>query len=195
MRAPAVWAVDGFLAAPAGSVGALVAVALLMGALRASGCGVRGGPCIRGRPPVARSAPCVFLLGLAASLAVGCAKPAGAPCLITGDGFHARHGCATQCLSRWRVNCPDGGYVLPAVCAGRKGCELGSCPNGQVCYHFDDPFESLTYCIPDDVCGELSSAEVRARWERDAAEEAAAKRAAFDAKRPAGRRGTTSPTL
>lgn len=131
------------------------------------------------------------LLGCIAMLLAACGKPAGAPCKITGDGFHARHGCATKCLSRWHVICPDGSGVTPNVCAGRETCLPESCPAGQLCYHFDDPFEDRSYCIPDDVCGESVAADVRRRWETDSAERAAATRAHYEAKR-ARRSGAVS---
>ncbi|TAK53884.1 MAG: hypothetical protein EPO25_09070 [Gammaproteobacteria bacterium] len=91
---------------------------------------------------------------LVAGLALAaCGDPAGAPCAIRGSGFTSSHDCATKCLALWSVNCPDGSSVQPGVCAGRRGCEAGSCPEGQYCYHFDDPFEERSYCIPDTVCG------------------------------------------
>lgn len=121
---------------------------------------------------------------------VGCGKSAGSPCAITGSGFHARHDCRSKCLSRWRVVCLDGSAIIPGVCAGREGCALGSCPAGQICYHFDDPFEVRHYCIPDDVCGGGLSAEERQRWEQAAAERAAAARAG---RRPAAGGATTVP--
>jgi hypothetical protein len=126
----------------------------------------------------------IFVLGLCASLwLVGCGQSAGAPCAFKGDGFQSRHNCATQCLARWDVRCPDGSDLRPAVCAGRKGCTPGSCPDGQVCYSFDDPFEEVSYCIPDNVCGAATSIDLLRRWEQDSADKAAASRAAMAAKR------------
>lgn len=126
----------------------------------------------------------ISVLGLCASLSlVGCGQPAGSPCAFQGDGFFSRHDCATQCLERWSVRCPDGSSLRPAVCAGREGCTPGSCPDGQVCYSFDDPFEERSYCIPDNVCGKTLPSESRLQWERVSADRAAASRAAMAAKR------------
>lgn len=126
-------------------------------------------------------------------LLTACGKPVGAPCKITGDGFHARHDCATKCLSRWSVTCPDGARIMPNVCAGQSSCEPGSCPDGQLCYHFDDPFEERSYCIPRSVCGDLPNADSGSRWEMESAERAAATRAHFEAKRALRSGAVTSP--
>ncbi|MEC7118946.1 MAG: hypothetical protein VXW65_03450 [Pseudomonadota bacterium] len=107
---------------------------------------------------------------------VACQSPVGTPCQIQGDGFSARHNCASQCLSRWRVQCPTGQIVSPQVCAGVKNCNIGSCPSGQMCYHFDDPFQTVSYCIPDTVCGNTPSLLERQRWEAQAAQRAAMQR-------------------
>ncbi len=131
------------------------------------------------------------LLVCAAVILGACGKPVGTPCTITGSGFHARQDCATKCLARWNVACPDGTRVLPNVCAGRETCQPDSCPKGQFCYHFDDPFDERSYCIPDDVCGAPPSAELRLRWETDSLERAAATRSHMRAKHGA-RTGTTS---
>lgn len=123
----------------------------------------------------------------------GCGAPAGTACSITGSGFTASHDCATKCLSRWSVNCPDGTRVQPAVCAGKEGCSPGGCPDGHACYHFDDPFELRSYCIPDTVCGPAPDAATRARWEQDAMAVAAAMRAEYEA-RQQRRSGTPTAT-
>lgn len=103
----------------------------------------------------------VLAMGLCASLwLVGCGKPAGSLCAFQGDGFQSRHNCATQCLARWSVRCPDGSSLRPTVCAGRQGCTPGSCPAGQVCYSFDDPFEDRGYCVPDNLCGASPPSEL-----------------------------------
>lgn len=128
-------------------------------------------------------AVCVAGAFLLLLLGGGCGHPAGTACQITGSGFTASHDCATKCLSRWTVNCPDGTRVTPAVCAGASGCEPGGCPSGQVCYHFDDPFDVVSYCIPDDVCGELTGAATHQGWEQDSKQAAAALRARYDARR------------
>ncbi|XOV90246.1 MAG: hypothetical protein ACFHX7_10265 [Pseudomonadota bacterium] len=123
-------------------------------------------------------------------LVSACGKPVGSDCRITGSGFTARDECSTQCLSRWRVNCPDGSNLMPQVCAGQATCSPGSCPEGQACYTFDDPFEKRSYCVPDQVCGPLDPAE-RRQWEQDAAALAAASRERMAAKRSQQKSVTT----
>ncbi len=118
-----------------------------------------------------------------ALLVSACGKPVGSTCNITGSGFTSHDECSTQCLSRWRVNCPDGSNLLPQVCAGQETCAPGSCPDGQACYTFDDPFEERSYCVPDNVCGVLTPVD-RAQWELDAAAKAAASRARMASRRP-----------
>ncbi len=88
----------------------------------------------------------------------------GTPCQITGDGFHASNPCRHKCLSRWSLACPDQTRVTPNVCTGAFACTPGSCPAGQVCYHDDDPFDDRTFCVPDNVCGDLSQPELT-EWE------------------------------
>lgn len=130
---------------------------------------------------------------LSALLLAACGKPAGSPCSITGSGFTSSHDCSTKCLSRWAVNCPDGSGVTPGVCAGREGCEPGSCPQGQACYAFDDPFEDRSYCLPDNVCGQTLSDADRQRWEQDSFTAAAAMRARYDRKRAQHSGAVTAP--
>ena len=122
----------------------------------------------------------VMIAGL--SLAA-CGDPAGTPCAFTGGGFSLSHDCATKCLALWSVNCPDGSSVMPGVCAGRRGCEPGSCPEGQSCYHFDDPFEERSYCVPNSVCGGLTSHTTRRQWEEDSAAKASQVRREMEFKR------------
>jgi hypothetical protein len=122
--------------------------------------------------------------GFALALAVGllsasCGRPVGSACAIEGSGFTARDVCSTQCLSRWTVQCPEGDAVMPQVCAGRASCQVGGCPDGQACYHFDDPFAEVSYCIPDNVCGAAPAPDARLRWERSARDRAAEVRARF----------------
>lgn len=126
-----------------------------------------------------------LVFGLGTSLLLGACggQSVGTPCAFTGDGFQSRHNCATQCLARWDVQCSDGRELQPAVCAGRADCTPGSCPDGQVCYSFDDSFEERSYCLPDNVCGATTSIDLLQRWERDSAAQAAASRAAMAAKR------------
>jgi hypothetical protein len=124
-----------------------------------------------------------LLLMVLVLMVSGCGRPAGSACLFEGSGFTASDPCATRCLSHWDIACPDGTVVHPKVCAGKKDCTPGSCPDGQVCYAFDDPFEDRRYCIPDNVCGVLPDAAARAHWEQAAAQKAAATRAKWEAKR------------
>ena len=95
----------------------------------------------------------------------GCGEPVGNPCEITGDGFHAKDPCRHQCLSRWSLLCPDQQRITPNVCTGTFACSPGSCPEGQLCYHDDDPFDDRSFCVPDKVCGTLTAAAASA-WER-----------------------------
>ena len=106
----------------------------------------------------------VFAL-LVLTLLSGCGDPAGHPCAIVGDGFHASDPCRHRCLSRWSVVCPDGEAVIPGVCSGAFGCRPGSCPAGQACYHDNDPFDDRSYCLPADVCG-VQADDTLGRWER-----------------------------
>lgn len=129
------------------------------------------------------------VLSLALVLAA-CGKPVGTPCSIEGSGFTASHDCATKCLARWKLTCPGGNTVTPAICAGREGCSPGSCPAGQACYTFDDPFDERSYCVPDNVCGALPTTALM-QWEQDSAAVAAASRAAM-ATRQAQRSGAIS---
>ncbi len=124
---------------------------------------------------------------------VACGDPAGAPCTINGSGFTSSHECATQCLALWSVNCPDGSSVLPGVCAGEPGCEAGSCPEGQSCYHFDDPFEDRSYCVPDTVCGGLTDRITRRRWEEDSAARALRLRQEMESRQSHRSGGVTAP--
>lgn len=140
------------------------------------------------------SAGLVPLMALLTVLA-GCGNPVGTPCMIEGDGFHARHDCATKCLSRWAVNCPDGDRILPKVCAGASGCQPGSCPQGQVCYHFDDPFEERSYCVPDNICGALPDANARRLWETESRDAAAAMRSRYEKKGGRSTGATTVPAV
>ena len=118
----------------------------------------------------------VLLVAAAALLLAACGDPVGMPCQIVGSGFTASHDCATKCLSRWSVLCPGGDSVMPNVCAGARDCAPGQCPDGQLCYHFDDPFEERSYCVPATVCGaELTGGAARA-WELEAQALAAASR-------------------
>ena len=96
----------------------------------------------------------------------GCGEPAGTACQITGSGFHASDPCRHKCLSRWAISCPNGERITPNVCTGSFTCTPGSCPEGQVCYHDDDPFDDRSFCVPETVCGELSDNALR-RWEVD----------------------------
>lgn len=138
-----------------------------------------------------RSCKCLLVFG-ALALLVACGQPVGTPCQISGSGFHAKDPCAHQCLSRWAVNCPDGSRLTPNVCTGKQGCTPGSCPDGQVCYNFDDPFDERSYCIPDTACGSPPSADQRLRWEQDSAIKAAEMRAKYATRRALQSGATTT---
>ena len=79
--------------------------------------------------------------------------PIGTPCVRHGDGFTASHNCKTQCLSIWKIQCPDGSYGDSRVCAGSEGCERGGCPDGQVCFQTN---MDRAYCVPQTICPEWS---------------------------------------
>lgn len=119
-------------------------------------------------PRMLRSAAGLVLLALLA----GCGQPVGTACTIEGSGFTARHPCASKCLSRWNVRCPNGDVVQPQICAGKSDCQPGSCPTGQVCYHFEDPFDDVSYCLPKTVCGRPLNQQEARNWERHSEERA-----------------------
>ena len=102
--------------------------------------------------------------------------PAGAACTVRGSGFSLRDSCQSKCLALWSVRCPGAEPVRPAVCAGAKGCTPGSCPQGQACYAFEDPFDDIRYCVPVSVCAVPLDEAATRRWEADAAARAAALR-------------------
>lgn len=119
-----------------------------------------------------------------------CGDPAGTDCEIAGSGFHAKDPCRFKCLSRWQVICPGDRSITPSTCSGAFDCEPGSCPDGQVCYHDDDPFDDRSFCVMATTCGDLSPQELSA-WElstqarqqevRREREEKEARRAAWQA--------------
>ena len=94
-------------------------------------------------------------------------------------GFGFDDPCRSKCLELEDVICPDGSTVRRAVCAGAEGCQPGSCPAGQLCYSFEDPFEEDFYCIPDDICGAPPAADLRLAWESASRERSEALRAKF----------------
>lgn len=114
---------------------------------------------------------------VALAFASACGEPAGSPCEIVGSGFHAHDECRHKCLSRWQLSCPNGERVTPNTCTGAFDCEPGSCPDGQLCYHDDDPFDDRSFCIPADACGPLDSEAAR-RFELERVAAQAAVRAA-----------------
>lgn len=131
---------------------------------------------------ISRTGILAVLVVLGAALSA-CGQPVGSSCMISGSGFTAKDPCAHQCLSRWAVNCPDDRRVTPNVCTGSKDCTPGSCPQGQVCYSFDDPFDERSYCIPDNVCGSNLTSDALRQWEQDSAATAAELRAKYEARR------------
>ncbi len=106
----------------------------------------------------------ILLCCLVALLLSGCGNPAGTPCQTQGSGFTASHDCQHRCLSRWSVTCPDGKRVTPNTCSGSFSCSPGSCPDGQVCYHDDDPFDDRSYCVMANTCGDLTESALN-DWE------------------------------
>ena len=104
-----------------------------------------------------------FLLALPAIL-FACGEPVGTECEISGSGFHAKDPCRHKCLSRWQLTCPDDQDITPNTCSGSFSCQPGSCPDGQVCYHDDDPFDDRSFCVAVSTCGDLSP-EQQSAWE------------------------------
>lgn len=94
-----------------------------------------------------------------------CGDPVGSACDFVGSGFTASDNCRHFCLEHRAINCPDGAQINPHICSGKRQCDSGGCPDGQVCYHVDDPFNKESYCVPDDICGPQSP-EVLAIWEK-----------------------------
>jgi len=133
------------------------------------------------------------LVALLSSI-VACGNPIGTPCSITGSGFTASHDCSEKCLYYNSIRCPDGQTLEPKICSGASGCKPGSCPDGQVCYSYDDPFEEQSYCIPASLCGSLSGDELE-NWETDASMRAAQKRSDWARKRPVIGAPTAEPKL
>lgn len=122
-----------------------------------------------------------------------CGDRVGTPCEIVGSGFSARDSCATKCLSYWHVTCPDGRDQLPGICAGQRSCSPGSCPSEQACYSFNDPFDEVSYCVPEKLCGtDLSAREIRA-WEEESAVKAGETRAYFEKKKQFRGKRITKP--
>jgi hypothetical protein len=115
----------------------------------------------------------LFVVLLAIVTAGACGAPAGAPCTTEGSGFSLSSPCATKCLDLWKVRCPGGAIVSPQLCAGEEGCTPGSCPDGQACYHFEDPFEVRAYCVPVSACAGLGAGSARVAWERESEARAA----------------------
>ena len=113
-------------------------------------------------------------------LLTACGDSVGEPCTFRGSGFTLRDSCRSKCLGLSTVVCPSGESVQPAVCAGLDDCEVGGCPQDQACYHFDDPFDVVAYCIPVTVCmgGSPRDATIR-EWEVAAERRAAASRERF----------------
>lgn len=106
----------------------------------------------------------VCAASLLLTLAACSGDPAGTPCETVGSGFTASHDCKHRCLSRWSVTCPNGDKVVPNTCSGSFECSVGSCPDGQVCYFDDDPFDDRSFCVMANTCGDATSDELR-RWE------------------------------
>ena len=117
------------------------------------------------------------------SLLLACGNSIGTPCSIQGSGFTASHDCSEKCLFYNAIHCPDGQTVVPKICSGAAQCKPGSCPDGQACYSYDDPFEEKSYCIPSNLCGVLSVEEL-SDWELSAQHRAGTRRAEWKRKMP-----------
>lgn len=123
-------------------------------------------------------------------LVAGCGDNIGAACEITGSGFTAKHNCRVKCLYYNDVQCPDGSTLKPQMCSGASNCNPGSCPDGQICYSYDDPFEKESYCVPATLCGEQTDAALAA-WERESRRRADATREAMEQRMQRRRLNTT----
>lgn len=132
----------------------------------------------------------LLALGMCLLLA-GCGDPVGASCRFEGSGFTASDNCRHRCLQYREIVCPDGRAIRPQICSGERQCVPGSCPDGQVCYHVDDPFELESYCVPADVCGG-QSARALERWEQASLATSRETLAEWQAKQQ--RRGKLTPT-
>ncbi len=109
-------------------------------------------------------------------LLFGCGDPPGTACSMTGSGFSASDNCRHRCLQHQNIVCPDGNSISPDICSGKRQCNPGGCPDGQLCYHVNDPFEKESYCVVADICG-VQTLDVLAAWEQSslkAAEESMA---------------------
>lgn len=104
-------------------------------------------------------------VGVGMLMLAACGDPIGSPCDFVGSGFTASDNCRHFCLEHRSISCPDGERINPHVCSGKRQCNPGGCPGGQVCYHVDDPFNRESYCVPDDICGPQSP-EVLGIWEK-----------------------------
>lgn len=129
------------------------------------------------------------LAALTLLAAVGCGAGPGEPCATSGSGFTASDPCRSKCLDRWGIECPGGETIHPGLCAGREGCEPGACPDDQICYRFNDPFENRTFCIPRTVCPDAPADEDgRRRWEELSIERAEKTRAEYERRKGAPQR-------
>ena len=131
---------------------------------------------------------CLFV----ALLLAGCGSNTGAPCEIVGSGFTASHDCRHKCLSRTAIVCPNDARVLPKVCSGVAGCEPGGCGEGEVCYTVNDPFEDVSYCIPELVC-EFKDAREKSAWELFSQQLATQSRLRQDMRQQRRKQTTNSP--
>lgn len=104
------------------------------------------------------------VLQMVIALLVSCGSTSGTPCETVGSGFTASHDCRHKCLSRTAIVCPDESRTLPKLCSGQLGCAPGGCEEGEVCYSVNDPFEQVSFCIPESVCGPMNPQEKTA-WE------------------------------
>ncbi len=138
-----------------------------------------------------------LFLGFALLTLASCGgSPIGDPCKLTSGalGFGFDDPCKTKCLEMEDITCPDGSTVRKAVCAGKAGCDPGSCPDAQACYSFEDPFDKDFYCVPDDICGAPpATVDERLAWERESRERSDAIRAKFKKRMDQRANRSTSP--
>lgn len=139
----------------------------------------------------------IFLSVFGLGVLAGCGGiPIGEECKLTSGalGFGFDDPCKTKCLELEDVTCADGTKVREAVCAGKQGCDPGTCGDGEMCYSFEDTFEKEFFCIPDDICGSPpATVQERQEWELASRERSDAVRAKYEARRKRRSEGSTSP--
>lgn len=122
----------------------------------------------------------------------GCGDPIGTACRFEGSGFSASDNCRYRCMAVRNIRCPDGTDIRPQLCSGKPDCTPGSCATGEVCYHVADPFNTESYCLPENVCGSFTPAELDA-WSERSMLRAAEMRADYEARKLRRQRMKTVP--